>query len=39
MLIVYADGIGTGKLLPGANESILFHAVGRLAALRATRTR
>ena len=34
MLIVYADGIGTGKLLPGADQSILFHAVGRLAALQ-----
>lgn len=34
MLIVYADGIGTGKLLPGADESILYRAVGRLAALQ-----
>ena len=34
MLIVYADGIGTGKLLPGADQSILFHTVRRLAALQ-----
>lgn len=34
MLIVYADGIGTSKLLPGADGSILFHTVGRLADLQ-----
>ena len=37
MLIVYADGIGTSKLLPGTDGSILWPAAQRLSTLRNAR--
>ena len=37
MIVIYADGIGTSKLLPGTDGSILWPTVQRLASLRGAR--